>query len=276
MKYIYVILLGSLLFGSCNQEIQDNTPGFQGLVDTTFFRGNNNSAVVNSDGSVAIRGKNVIGEVQVVVSSLDKTVVTLGEGAESGNVASYLDNSGTLYTTNSDLASGEISLEFNDDNTISGELRFIALTESETDTITFSRGFIFKVPILNEFTQGDFPSQEEMSENTFSARINGLSFVPSTITTQVSNGILSISSSSGGEVISLTMPDDVIEGVYDISPGGTYSVFYVTPEGIFNAIEGTLTIISNDTGKGEISGSFIFNTPNNDFVITDGVFSVSY
>ena len=283
MKYLIILLLGSLLLGSCNNDIRDNSSAFQGLVDTDFFRGNNNSAVINGDGSIAVRGQNGSGEVQVVVSGLDVTTVTagLGEGAASGNVASYIDEDGTVFTTNSDRASGEVSLEINDDNTVTGTLRFIALTENETDTITFSRGFIYTVPILNEFGDSNLPNQnqgdQEPEENSFTARVNGDVYVPTSIMPLASGAILISTFNGADQGMSLSMPEDVEPGTYDITIGGIYSAFYtLPPDGVFNGMEGTLVIDSNDTVDRRVSGSFVFDTVGSEFMITDGEFSVSY
>ena len=279
MKYVIVLLLGSLLLGSCSQDIQDNSPAFQGLVDSLFFRGNNNSAVVNPDGSIAIRGRNVVGEVQVVVSSLDQTTVTLGAGASSGNIASYINGSGTLFSTNSDEASGEVSIIINGDNTVSGTLNFVALTDDGTESVSFSRGAIFEVPILNEFDQNDFPMTGggiEPEPDSFTARVNTMSYVPESITSSASGAVLLLNGSASDMAISLTMPEDIVPGTYDITEGGVYSALYTTIDGSFNATEGTLIIESNDTTERRITGDFIFNTLNEDFVITDGAFSISY
>ena len=286
MKYLFVLLVGSLLLSSCS-EIRDNSSAFQGLVDTEFFRGNNNAAVINSDGSIAVRGQNGSEEVQVVVSALDFTTVTvgLGEGAASGNVASYIDEDGTVFTTNSDRASGEVSLEVNEDNTVTGTLRFVALTENETDTITFSSGFIYTVPILNEFGDGSLPTQGQnqgdpgSEEDSFTARVNGDVYVPTIIMPIASSGFLLINTSDGAsETMSISMPEDVEPGTYDITPGGLFTGIYGLPsEGeIFNAMEGTLIIDSNDTEERRVSGSFIFDTVGGEIIITDGEFSVSY
>lgn len=273
MRHLLLLAIGVLLLTSCSQEIEDNTPAFQGVRDSIFFRGFSNSAVVNPNGSIAVRGANNLEEVRILVSAINQTNVVLGEGAAPGNSATYTNEFGTIFSTNNDSGSGEVSLQINGDNTVSGTFNFVALTENETDTVTFSRGFIFEVPFLGELNTDDGPTQEP---DSFTARVNTVIYTPTEINSSVSSGVLQISANRGdGTAISLTMPENATPGTFDITADGLFTALYVDADGVNNASTGSLTIISNNTTERRITGDFVFDTAGG-FLITDGGFSISY
>lgn len=257
---------------SCSQEIQFNDAAFQGVKDSILFRGSNNSAVVNPNGSIAVRGATATESVRILVSSLNQSSVVLGADALPGDTASYTDEFGNVFTTNNGNASGEASIEINGDNTVSGTFNFVALTANSSDTVTFSKGFIFEIPILGELDDGD-PSTAVADE--FTARINTIIYNPTVISSSVSSGILVVSGNTADRAMSIIMPEDVAPGTYDITIDGNYTATYTTPGGVSNATTGSLTIVSNDVADRRITGDFIFDTPDG-FMVTDGQFSVDY
>ena len=209
---------------------------------------------------------------RILITSLNESTVTLGQGALPGNSATYTNEFGTIFSTNNDNGSGEVSLEVNG-SSVSGTFNFVAFTENETDTVTFSRGFIFGVPIFGELDEDDGPLPEP---DSFTARVNTVPFVPSEINTSVSSGVLAIAGTNDDDrTMSLTMPSDIAPGTYDITAGGMFTALFLTPDGVANATTGTLTIVSNNTTEQRVVGDFLFDTPNG-FLITDGEFDVSY
>lgn len=271
MKRLLLLPLVALLITSCSQEIQSNDAAFQGVKDSTLYRGLNNSAVINPNGSIAVRGATATESVRILVSTLNQTTVTLGADALPGDSASYTDEFGNVFNTNNGNASGQATIEINGDNTVSGTFNFVALTANSSDTVTFSRGFIFEVPILGELDDGE----PMAAQDSFTARINTVIYNPTVISSAVSSGVLIVSGNTSDRAMSISIPEDVAPGTYDITLDGTYTATYTTPAGVSNATTGSLTIVSNDIADRRIVGDFIFDTPDG-FVITDGQFDVEY
>lgn len=271
MKQILLLAITTLLMASCSQEIERNDAAFQGVRDSIFFRGFNNSAVINPNGSIAVRGATENEDVRILVTTLNQSTVELGADALPGNSATYTNEFGTIFSTNNSNGSGEVSIEINGDNTVSGTFNFVALTENETDTVTFSRGFVFEVPIFGEFID-EGPAPEA---NSFTARINTVIYNPPQVTSSVSSGVLRLTGTDGDRAMSLTMPESVAPGTFDITTDGMFTGLYITTNGVSNATTGSLTIVSNNTTERRIVGDFIFDTADG-FMITDGQFSISY
>jgi hypothetical protein len=257
---------------SCTQNIERDEPAFQGVRDSIFFQGSLNSAVLNPNGSIAVRGATQLEEVRILVSDVGSQEVVLGENAASGNTATYINQFGTIFSTNNSNASGRVSLQLNGDNTVSGTYNFVALTENDTDTVTFSRGFIFEVPIDGALDTSDGPTPEA---NTFTARINTIAFNPTMVNGEENGDQIVISGNTLDRFIVLRFPETITPGTFDITTDGEVTAVFTNGDGDFEAVTGSLTIIAHNTTEQRISGDFIFDTTNG-FMITDGQFDVSY
>lgn len=271
MKKLFLLAITGLLLASCSQEIENNNAAFQGVRDTIFYNAFNNSAIINPNGSVAVRGATDGEEVRLLVSSLNQSTVTLGAGALPGNSATYTNEFGTIFSTNNDNGSGELSLMVNDEGTVSGTFNFVALTENETDTVTFSRGFVYRVPILGEFNS-DGPGAVE---DSFTARVNTVIYNPTIINGALNSGQLVIAGNTANRSLALRLPENITPGTYDITLGGLYTGSYTEDDAVFDAVSGSLTIVTHNTTEQRITGAFVFDTPDG-FMITDGEFAVSY
>lgn len=270
MKKLFIFAVTGLLLVSCGQEIQNNNAAFQGVKDTIFYKGFNNSAVVNPNGSIAVRGATDIEEVRILVSSLNQSTVVLGADALPGNSATYINEFGTIFSTNNDNGSGEVSLAISDEGTVSGTFNFVALTENETDTVTFSKGFVYRVPIFGEFNGG--PSSVD---DVFTARVNTVNYNPTIINGALNSGQLVIAGNTADRSIAIRVPENITPGTYNITLGGLYTGSYTVDDVVSDATSGSLTIVTHNTTEQRITGAFVFDTPNG-FMITDGEFAVFY
>lgn len=271
MKKLFILAVTGLLLASCGQEIENNNAAFQGVKDSIFYRAFNNSAIINPNGSIAVRGATDAEEVRILVTSLNQSTVVLGADALPGNTASYTNEFGTVFTTNNDNASGEVSLTVNDEGTVSGTFNFVALTENETDTVTFSKGFVYRVPIFGEFNDGGPTAVEDV----FTARVNTVVYNPTIINGALNSGQLVIAGNTADRSIAIRVPENITPGTYDITMGGLYTASYTIDDVVTDAISGSLTIVTHNTTEQRITGAFVFNTPNG-FMITDGEFAVLY
>lgn len=272
MKNLVLLAITVILMASCSQDIERDNPAFQGVRDSIFFQGSLNTAVLNPNGSIAVRGATQSEEVRILVSDIGLPEVVLGENALSGNTATYINEFGTLFSTNNSNATGRVSLQLNGDNTVTGTFNFVALTENETDTVTFSRGFIFEVPVSGVLDIGDGPTVEP---DSFTARVNTVVFNPTVINGEENDGQIVISGNTIDRSIVVRMPETITPGTFDITVDGNVTAGFTTPDGEFEAITGSLTVITHNMTEQRISGDFIFNTMNG-FMITDGQFDVSY
>lgn len=271
MKPLLALIFFSLLVCSCSNEIEDNSPALQGVVDSVLFRAADSRALFNDNGSLLIQGNSDAQTLNILINSLNQSQIELGGENPNTNIASFTDEFGNVFSTASTSASGQINYEINGDNTVSGTFNFTAVRNGGQSEITVSRGFMFGVPILSEL--GDTP---DMSTNdSFTARVNSVIFNPTIISTVGAN-LLTVSGQTQQASISVLFPPDTPPGTYDIAPGTDFQGSYVliSTNTVLEAQSGILTIVSNDTDANEVSAEFVFDVDG--FSITDGEFSVSY
>lgn len=122
------------------------------------------------------------------------------------------------------------------------------------------------------------------TSNTFSAKLDGVDFIPTNIFTLLQSGRISISARKGSvETIGISLPSTIKEGTYTVESYGLDYIFQyskdMTATGNFTG-EGSVVISSHDTAKKIIKGTFktkytsLFATAT--YNVTDGAFSVSY
>ncbi len=271
MKPLLALIFFALLICSCSNEIEDNSPALQAVIDSTLFRAADSRAVFNDNGSLLIQGNSDAATLNILINSLNQTQIELGGDNPNTNIASYTDAFGNVFSTASSDASGEIEYQINGDNTVSGTFNFIALRNGLQDEVFVSQGFMFGIPILTEL--GDGPDMN--TNDSFTARVNSVIFNPTIISTVGAN-LLTVSGQTQQASISVLFPPDTSPGTYDIAPGTDFQASYILigTSTVLEAQSGTLTIVSNDTDANEVSAEFVFDVDG--FSITDGEFSVSY
>lgn len=272
MKRLLPILLLALSFYSCSSELRDNNPAFQGVRDSILFRSADSRAVFNDNGSLLIQGNSETETLNILINSVNQSQVELGGDNPNTNIASFIDEFGNTFSTASTNADGQVNYQINGDNTVSGTFNFTALRNGIQDTITFSRGFMFGIPILTEL--GDTP--DVGSDDSFTARVNSVIFNPTVIASVEAGTSLTVAGQTQQASISVIFPVNTAPGTYDMMEGtdifGTYRILADAMS--LPSQSGTLTIVTNDTTNREVSGNFVFEVDG--FSITDGEFSVSY
>lgn len=144
--------------------------------------------------------------------------------------------------------------------------------------------------VLKKFTNGSFTNISYSgdisapSSNTFSAKLNGSAFVPSTVSAfKVTDKITITGKKSTIENISIILPENITTGTYQFSTFGTYMGLYIvdtTQNGTFNAASGSITIISHNTATKKMKATFnfvgesLFTTVTHS--ISEGEFDVTY
>lgn len=144
MKRFLLISILFFLIASCSDEVETNSPSIQGQVDDGFFRTTNTTAKVNDNGSLTITGTSSERSVSLKTEAFEEGTYNLGQG--SASEATFKAYDSTLYTTGSN-GSGEITIDRIKEGAISGEVYFYAYSEGESDTLSFSKGSFFDVPL---------------------------------------------------------------------------------------------------------------------------------
>lgn len=260
MRNLVLFLFAIITLISCN-DIQENSPAFQGEVDNIFFKALDAQVIENEDGTFIVQGISLNETVTLKISSPQDGTYILG--GESSNFATYENSSGYVYTTNPE---GEGKVIVTSDtlvNALSGTFNFTAILSGQ-DTLTISNGIFFEIPYSG--TNSDVAG-------SFSAKIDGTPFIPFTISAIDTGNSIVIIGSANSNSITLGVPVDITTGLYDIPATGfiaSYSVDQVSE----NAEEGTIIIIEHDTANKTIKGTFSFKTAS--YIISVGQFNVTY
>ncbi|WP_179343349.1 DUF6252 family protein [Winogradskyella ursingii] len=156
MKKIFLLFVTSLLFLSCGDEVEFNSPAFQGDRQNLLWRADDFSATVNSSGELTITGSNNIETVNLRIPQVIEGTFVTGETNEIE--AEYIDAFGTRFSTNNrpdESVSlypelGEIIIEEigGTNSRFTGSFRFLAFDETGLNSIGFTNGVFFKVPLI--------------------------------------------------------------------------------------------------------------------------------
>ena len=255
---LFLFVISALI--SCD-DIQTNSPAFQGEVDNIFFKALDAQVLENEDGTFIIQGISLEETVTLKIASpVDGTYIL---GGESNNFATYEDESGQVYSSNPE---GEGTVVVTSDasvNTLSGSFNFTAI-RSGVDTLTISNGIFFEIP---------YSGTSDDVAGTLSAEIDGTPFIPFTLSAANTGNSIVIIGSANSNSITLGVPVDITSGSYEIPATGfiaSYSVDQITE----NAIDGTIIIVEHDTANNTLKGTFSFKTASN--IISVGQFNVTY
>ncbi|WP_299102245.1 DUF6252 family protein [uncultured Winogradskyella sp.] len=166
MKKLILLSLVFLTVFSCGDEVQFNSPAFQGDRENALWRASAFSASIESNGFLTITGTNNYEVVRLTVPS----VVETSENAPFvvGDVdaieAQYEDAFGTIYSTNNrpdESVSiypelGEIYISDIDlvNKTFTGSYKFLAFDEDGLNSVGFTNGIFYKVPLVS----GEIPT----------------------------------------------------------------------------------------------------------------------
>ncbi|TGD59857.1 DUF6252 family protein [Flavobacterium humi] len=316
-SFAFILLFATAFFSSCTTEIEPyegtipgaNNPSnpsnpsspavFKADFDGQTFTANTIQAIVNSD-YVAITGIKSSGEFfQITIPGATVGTYTLDMtnsssmpfgliySAGSGNIP-YLaadDDTGDFagFANYTDTAQIVISSIDTTNKKISGTFKFTGVRFASGSSTTIE---------TKVFTNGVFTNLSYAADvvaptgNTFTAKLDGVDFVPTNITGVRTSGLIAITGRRGNiENIGLAIPDTATAGStytfteLDSTVRGQY-ILDGTATGIFGGA-GTMTIISHDTTTKRIKGTFSFTAstmmpPIVTHQITAGTFDVTY
>jgi len=215
---------------------------------------------------------------------------TTGTFPLSGSLIS-IDHSISFIPPESDINNPlYISSHLNESNI--GEIR---ITEFDDVNKTVSGTFHSKVmrflpeEAIIEIKSGSFtkvPYEEELSsvpDNTFSAKVNGVTFPPLMVSGVSSFGRIVLSvSSSGGKGIAINVPDDTNTGTFSLGTmGEEYYATYNEGTTMYESVSGSIAITKHDKTNDRIEGTFnftgqLFPLGGGSLSVTEGSFAISY
>ncbi|MUU78628.1 DUF6252 family protein [Winogradskyella endarachnes] len=162
MKKIILLSLVFLTVFSCGDEVEFNSPAFQGDRENELWRASSFSASIDTNGFLTITGSNNYETVNLNVPTVSENTFVVGE--VDLMEAEYIDAFGEVYSTNNTPDEsvsvypelGEIVISEIDmvNKTFTGTYRFLAFDEDGLSSIGFTNGIFYKVPLIS----GDIPT----------------------------------------------------------------------------------------------------------------------
>lgn len=245
------------------------------------------AAALIYDGNIAITGESADGSQTVlfVGSSVTGTFSVSGAlGSAPENIVSFTPANANV-TTNPTYSStysaksgiGEIIItEIDQTNkTITGTFNCkVSRFLPEEKEIEMKSGSFTKIPYTED--------QGNTADNTFSAKINGAAFVPTTIGGVSGFGKITLNFAAGNKAIAISVPDNTNIGTFNFDTfGGNYSAVYTDNSTVYESVSGSITIAVHDKTSDRIEGTFnfggeLFPTGGGSLTVTAGSFGVSY
>jgi hypothetical protein len=157
MKKLILLSLTFLVLISCGDEVQFNTPAFQGDRANELWRAKAFSASIDANGFLLITGTNNVETVNLRIPSATESTFVVGN--VNAMEAEYIDGFGARFSTNNrpdpsvsiypEL--GEIVIEEIDYSRglFTGTFRFLAFDASGLNSVGYTNGIFFRVPLIS-------------------------------------------------------------------------------------------------------------------------------
>lgn len=160
MKRLAILLITVVSLVSCGDEVEFNSPAFQGNRDYEPWTAAFTNASIDENGFLTITGSNNVETVSLTIPSV--AVGTYPIGVASAIEGRYVDAFGTVFSTSNDPEesapdypnNGFIELDEISGNTFTGTFQFIAYDETGLNSVGYNIGIFFRVPLVS----GSIPS----------------------------------------------------------------------------------------------------------------------
>ena len=264
-KFIYLFLI-SMIFFSCSENIQENTPALQSFIDGEAYRAIDAQAILGVDGDLTIRGLTTGEDLTLRLSSAAEGVYPLG--GTTSNFAKFTTPSGFTYNTNPQ-GKGQVTISRLDEinQTVFGFFEFDAVIQ-DLDTIVVRNGQFFLVPYTQEIevvvpdpvlpigpcNAGNFVASIDDDHNL----LQGLSLCVMAVEFQ--NQIV-ITATDPDEEIQVKIPININVGQNPFPAEGFNASYTDLTTGVVEeAISGNFIVLSHNTNVDLIKISFSFLT----------------
>jgi len=296
IRFAFFLSFFTILLFSCTKEGDAPPPVWSNVGTGTGASGSMTCKVDGSQWTAAVNmaAASLLDDVSNVSgtnSSSSSIAITIGEaivlngsydlGLNSGNGAAYTSssNGSSAWISHGGGSAGGmliITAIDTENKLISGNFEFVAIRFTDNSYRYITQGQFTNLPYTN--------SASGPSDNSFTVDIDGEPFVPAAINGLILASMIRIvaSDAQGIQSVSVSMPEDIEPGTYDIgSVFSDYSGMY-NPDASLSTVStsGTLIITTHDTGSEFIEGSFNFNSTEYagtaSFELTNGTFSINY
>lgn len=146
LTYLFLVLALTI---SCEEDIDDNTPAFQSVIDGEFFGADEQSVQPGANDTWVITGLRTIEQISLQIDDLGTGVYFLGQNLV--NTATYSVQGGATFTTGE--AGGEVGKvtisEYNaEKGYVSGVFEFNAFNATD-GTVNIQEGIFYRVRVQN-------------------------------------------------------------------------------------------------------------------------------
>jgi len=291
MKVISKLLLSatlvSVLFTSCSDDEPGNVPvapagKIIATVGGTPWE-STGAAIINNN-SISVGGESNGNAIQATV--LKDDVVGTYEVKGIGALTTFTPEAMVAYGTSGSVAS--TSMYFDNDVAIGT----VTITEIDEVNKTVSGTFYSKVKsytlgTIIEITAGSFtkiPYVTESSQNTMSAKIDGVQFNSHVVISASAMGTLVLNGQTlgGQQIITISVPEAIAVGTFAFGELGSdqYTTYSANGE-TYTSISGELKITAHNKTTKHIEGTFTFTAEHflleeGNVSATEGIFSVNY
>ena len=158
MKIIVKLFVIVLFLTGCTNEVEFNTPSFQGNRDYGLWKAEFMSASIDNNGFLTLSaGRNM----ETVYLNIPSTAVGIYNFGEVDAIeAIYIDTDGTVYSTNNRPDPsisiypeiGFLNLDDVSGTNLTGTFEFLAFDASGLNAIGFNVGKFFRVPLISSST----------------------------------------------------------------------------------------------------------------------------
>ncbi|MGJ8591894.1 MAG: DUF6252 family protein [Aquaticitalea sp.] len=187
MKKIALLVLTLVTLLGCSDDVQFNTPGFQGNKNYSLWRATYFSATVDNTadaGTLTIVAGNNSEEMTLMLPSANIRTFLLTD--TSFSKADFTDFEDINYSTSNppdpDVSLypeiGEVVITESTPQYISGTFRFIAFTNDGLKSVGFNEGDFYRIPIVGGGTTGSSMSCDQATTNLLTATANFSEVMP--------------------------------------------------------------------------------------------------
>lgn len=270
MRKIIALIFISFTVLSCSNELEVNTPAFQGLKNYKSWMADSFQASLSDDGVLKIIGVKNRETITISLESVNSGIYNLDSSLV--NSVDFEDNSSIIYSTLNN-GDGEIVIEdFDTENlTVTGTFKFNAYSVNG-EIVNFIKGVFDQIPIAGA-------SDSNESSDSFKATVNSNNLDFSVIETNITNDILYVKATNDdGTYMEIFLPKNISVGNHNLNfSTQTYATYVDLDGSVASSQFGTLSILEHNQQFNKIKGTFLFNTGNPyNVIVTGGNFSVYY
>ncbi|MFP2997491.1 DUF6252 family protein [Spongiivirga sp. MCCC 1A20706] len=141
--FLFVLLCAMV---SCEDDIDDNTPAFQGTIDGEFFRATELSVQPGEDDVWILEGSMTVEKITLQIVDLNTGIYDLGQNLR--NTGTYSIEGEVSFFTGETGNTGNVTIsEYNtEEGFISGVFKFTA--NNEDGSVNVQDGIFYRVPIM--------------------------------------------------------------------------------------------------------------------------------